>query len=177
MKQLLRILGLALISSLLLSGCSRNKDSNDDSKLNSTLMGSDSDYYGSGSDILTPRGLAEDLEQYATPENFITSVHFAFDSSAIDPNDRGNLDPVIEYLKSNNSNRVLIEGRCDWYGTAEYNLGLGDRRSCSVKNYLTQMGASDNQIETVSKGSLEATQGLSKEEASKDRRADIYRMK
>lgn len=177
MKNLLRILGLMLISCLLLTGCSRSGSGGDD-KLRSTMMGSSGscDYYDSCG-TLTPRGADCDMEAYACPENFIATVHFAFDSSSIDPNDRCHLEPVIEYLKCNNCNRVLVQGHCDWYGTAEYNIALGERRANSVKCYLTQMGASDSQIETVSKGSLEATQGLSKSEAAKDRRADVYRIK
>ena len=35
---------------------------------------------------------------------------------------------------------VVIEGHCDERGSAEYNLGLGDRRASAVKNYLEQLG-------------------------------------
>jgi peptidoglycan-associated lipoprotein len=70
-----------------------------------------------------------------------------------------------------------VEGHCDWYGTAEYNLALGDRRAESVSNYLGTLGITPLRIDKLSKGSLEATSGLSKAQASEDRRADLILLK
>jgi peptidoglycan-associated lipoprotein len=47
---------------------------------------------------------------------------------------------------------VRIEGNCDERGTAQYNVALGYRRADSAKKYLLQMGASENQITTISFG-------------------------
>ena len=33
---------------------------------------------------------------------------------------------------------IVIEGHCDERGSAEYNLGLGDRRASSAKEFLQQ---------------------------------------
>ena len=33
---------------------------------------------------------------------------------------------------------ISVEGHCDERGSAEYNLGLGDRRSTSAKEFLTR---------------------------------------
>jgi peptidoglycan-associated lipoprotein len=35
---------------------------------------------------------------------------------------------------------VNVEGHCDERGSAEYNLGLGDRRATSAKDFLVQLG-------------------------------------
>ena len=59
---------------------------------------------------------------------------------------------------------------CDWYGTEEYNLALGDLRANSVANYLQDLGIDPIRINTVSTGSLEAQIGLSKTNSKKDRR-------
>jgi peptidoglycan-associated lipoprotein len=47
---------------------------------------------------------------------------------------------------------IVLEGHCDERGSAEYNLGLGDRRSTSVKEYLEQLGITAERLITVSYG-------------------------
>jgi peptidoglycan-associated lipoprotein len=56
------------------------------------------------------------------------------------------------YLKRWTSVRFNIEGHCDERGTAEYNLGLGDRRANAVKAYLVELGVPADRITVVSKG-------------------------
>ncbi|MFP4156189.1 MAG: OmpA family protein [Opitutales bacterium] len=103
----------------------------------------------------------------------LPSVYFGFDSSSISASERAKLQEAADYLEANPSHHLLVEGHCDWYGTAEYNLALGDRRAESVSNYLGTLGITPLRIEKLSKGSLEATSDLSKSEASEDRRADL----
>jgi peptidoglycan-associated lipoprotein len=47
---------------------------------------------------------------------------------------------------------VVIEGHCDERGSAEYNLGLGDRRATSMKDMLVQLGLPANRIQTLTLG-------------------------
>jgi len=106
-------------------------------------------------------------------EGILPDVYFGFDSSAITASERPKLRDAADYLMENPSAGILIEGHCDWYGTAEYNLALGDRRATSVADYLATLGVSPDRIETLSKGSLEATSGLSKAQAQEDRKAEL----
>ena len=48
--------------------------------------------------------------------------------------------------------KVTVEGHCDSRGTAEYNLGLGERRANAVKGYLVSLGVPSDRILVVSKG-------------------------
>ncbi|MDA9589999.1 OmpA family protein, partial [Opitutales bacterium] len=70
-----------------------------------------------------------------------------------------------------------IEGYCDYYGTEDYNLALGDRRANSARDYLATLGADTNTVDTLSKGGLEATAGISKSESGKDRRVELIILK
>ena len=106
-------------------------------------------------------------------EDILSPVYFNFDSSSITGSERPKLQEAADYLRQNPEQGLLIEGHCDWYGTAEYNLALGDRRANSARDYLVTLGIDGDRIETLSKGSLEATKGLSKSAASEDRRADL----
>jgi peptidoglycan-associated lipoprotein len=47
---------------------------------------------------------------------------------------------------------VIIEGHCDERGSAEYNLGLGDRRATSLKEFYVQQGLPAERIRTISYG-------------------------
>ncbi len=47
---------------------------------------------------------------------------------------------------------VVIEGHCDERGSAEYNLGLGDKRASAVKEFLSQLGVSSDRLIKISYG-------------------------
>ena len=64
--------------------------------------------------------------------------------------------PVVtsnaNYMKSNLSTVIVIEGNCDERGTNEYNLALGERRAINVKEYMVNLGVDPMRIRTVSYG-------------------------
>ncbi len=47
---------------------------------------------------------------------------------------------------------VVIEGHCDERGSAEYNLGLGDRRAQAAKEFLVSLGVPADRLTTISYG-------------------------
>lgn len=47
---------------------------------------------------------------------------------------------------------IVIEGHCDERGSAEYNLGLGDRRATAARAYLYQLGVPEERLNIVSYG-------------------------
>jgi peptidoglycan-associated lipoprotein len=104
-------------------------------------------------------------------------VYFRFDSSSILPAERPKLQAAKEYLEKNPTMRILLEGHCDWRGTAEYNLSLGDRRANDAKKYLVTLGVNADKIETVSKGSEEAKKNADEATMKTDRRVDLVVLK
>lgn len=101
------------------------------------------------------------------------TVYFDFDSSAIKPSEREKLKAAKDYIDKNPGYRLLLEGHCDWRGTAEYNLSLGDRRANATKRYLQSIGVSADKLDTLSKGSLEASRNADAGTMQKDRRVAI----
>lgn len=101
------------------------------------------------------------------------TVYFDFDQSAIKASERPKLQAAKEYLEKNPGYRLLLEGHCDWRGTAEYNLGLGDRRANAAKKYLQSIGVPADRVETLSKGSLEAVKNADDATSAKDRRVNL----
>jgi peptidoglycan-associated lipoprotein len=125
---------------------------------------------------LQPRtdGVIEDAD---TIRNLLQPVYFDFDRSAIKQDQRANITAAAEYLKKTPQYRMLLEGHCDWRGTAEYNLGLGDRRAQAVKKLLQSLGISADKLQILSKGSLGAAEKGTDEQMSKDRRVDFVILK
>ncbi|MFA6963057.1 MAG: OmpA family protein [Opitutaceae bacterium] len=106
-----------------------------------------------------------------------STVYFEFDQSAIKASERTKLDAAKAYLEANPTTRLLLEGHCDWKGTAEYNLGLGDRRANAAKQYLVTSGVSADKLEVLSKGDLDAVENADDTTMAKDRRVDLVVLK
>jgi peptidoglycan-associated lipoprotein len=79
-------------------------------------------------------------------------VHFAFNVSEIDTQDRASLERMARCLRADRVLHVTIEGNADERGTEDYNLHLGDRRATAVEHYLANLGVSTSQLKTVSYG-------------------------
>ena len=47
---------------------------------------------------------------------------------------------------------MVLEGHCDERGSAEYNLGLGDRRATAVKEFLVGLGVAESRLRVISYG-------------------------
>jgi len=127
-----------------------------------------------GSALTNRDGVIDDGK---TIRGLLQPVYFSYDQSAIVAHERTKLDAAKAHLDAHPEQRLLIEGRCDWRGTAEYNLGLGDRRAAAAKQYLVTLGVPATKIETLSKGDLEATENASEDVMSKDRRAELVILK
>jgi len=195
MYKSVRIIIFLSLSAFLLPACTRKQNPTPadtiDTGIGRSAQGSDLDFipdtalggdYGLGSEGLESRGVGEGISNGMYKgkqmiEGILPSVYFGFDSSSISASERSKLQQAADYLTENPSSGLLIEGHCDWYGTSEYNLALGDRRANSASDYVSTLGISANRIETLSKGSLEATSGLSKAQSSQDRRADLIILK
>jgi peptidoglycan-associated lipoprotein len=101
------------------------------------------------------------------------TVYFDFDKSDVKSAERTKLQAAKDYLDKNPDQKLLLEGHCDWRGTAEYNLSLGDRRANAVKKYLLSLGVAADRLDTLSKGSLEASKNADDATRAKDRRVDL----
>jgi peptidoglycan-associated lipoprotein len=86
----------------------------------------------------------------------VQDAYFDYDKSDIRSDARDTLTNNANALKSilvdfpNAS--IVLEGHCDERGSAEYNLGLGDRRATSAKEFLVQLGVPSDKVKTISYG-------------------------
>jgi len=103
-------------------------------------------------------------------------IYFAFDKADLNEESQGRLRAAATWLNrpENRTVRFRIEGNCDERGTEEYNIGLGDRRANSARDFLINLGVAPDRIETISYGeSRPAVQGHN-EEAWKFNRRDEF---
>jgi peptidoglycan-associated lipoprotein len=81
---------------------------------------------------------------------------FDYDKSELRDDARQAMQANAELLKrifaADPSFTVAIEGHCDERGSAEYNLGLGDRRATAAKEFLVQLGVPADRLTTISYG-------------------------
>lgn len=88
------------------------------------------------------------------PNNILSkrSVLFDYDSFVI----RGQYMPLVEaharFLIANPQIKMLIQGNADERGSREYNLALGQKRADAIKKALRLLGATEEQVESVSLG-------------------------
>lgn len=86
----------------------------------------------------------------------VQDAFFDYDKSDIREDARATLtrnsDGLKAVFRDFPNNTVAIEGHCDERGSAEYNLGLGDRRAAAAKDYLVQLGVPADKLKTISFG-------------------------
>jgi peptidoglycan-associated lipoprotein len=86
------------------------------------------------------------------------SIFFDYDKSELLQPEQDKLRALAEFLNLDRNRSIFfkVEGNCDPRGTAEYNLGLGDRRARTIRDFLVSLGVDPNRIETMSYGSEKA---------------------
>ena len=95
---------------------------------------------------------AQETAESLNAKRVLTDVYFDLDSSTVRDDARAAMTANATYLKRWTSVRFNVEGHCDERGTAEYNLGLGERRASAVRAYLVELGVPGDRIVIVSKG-------------------------
>jgi peptidoglycan-associated lipoprotein len=117
------------------------------------------------------------IEDKDTIRGLLQPVYFDYDRDSVKASERPKLQAAKDYLSQHPDQRLLIEGYCDWRGTAEYNLSLGDRRANRAKKFLVTLGVPADKIETLSKGSTEAAKNADDATRAKDRRDELVILK
>ncbi len=82
----------------------------------------------------------------------LVAIYYDLDQSTLRSDARESLQRNYEILKSHPDWEVLVEGHCDERGTTEYNLGLGQKRASSVRQYYRTLGISGSRVATISYG-------------------------
>ena len=73
-------------------------------------------------------------------------VFFDLDQHDVRPDQEPTVRAWADWLRAHPGASFMIEGHCDERGTREYNLGLGDRRANSAKNFLVSLGVDARRV-------------------------------
>jgi peptidoglycan-associated lipoprotein len=152
----MKLQALAVVSALfLLAACDSASNGNG---ANGGAGSGASGAYGTGSGEIAP--------------NVGDRVFFALDSSVLSSEAQATLSRQAEWLKSNSSVKIAVEGHCDERGTREYNIALGERRASAAKNFLASVGVDAARVSTISYGKERpAVMGSDESAWSQNRRA------
>jgi len=143
MKLLKSLMIVGVLSVFAISCASKKKDGEDvggveGQALDSSISSQGMNYDQMGSDSGNISGL--------------NSINFDYDSATLSTEARKTLAENAEWIRSNSSVTVQIEGHCDSRGSVEYNLALGERRAKAVKSYLTSLGVESKRMTIISYG-------------------------
>ena len=101
-------------------------------------------------------------------------IKFGFDSAKVSDDSKAKLEIAVTTLKNNPKMKVEIEGHTDSIGTAEYNLGLSQRRADAVQDHLIVEGIGAERLQAVGKGEADPlVSNELKEGRAKNRRVEF----
>ncbi len=106
----------------------------------------------SNTDTSSLKQLQEGKPPVTPASSPLKDIFFDFDRADLRPDARDTLRANADWLKSNSTARIEIEGHCDERGTNEYNLALGAKRAQTAKDYLVSLGVSTERLSTISYG-------------------------
>lgn len=122
-------------------------------------------------DEVASAGIAE-LNRLAHERGWVHDAYFDYDRNALTGDAQQALNDSAQWLRAHGDITVVLEGHCDERGTEQYNLGLGDRRANTAREYLVAQGVDAGRIKTVSYGEERPFEDGHAEEAwAKNRRA------
>ena len=112
--------------------------------------------------------------EFGADEDLTMVIYFDFDQSDLRAEYSDVLQRHAARMAADGRVQVRLEGHADERGSREYNIGLGERRSQSVRRLLLIQGASPDQISTVSFGEERpAAFGSDEESWQLNRRVEI----
>lgn len=105
------------------------------------------------------------------------TAHFDLDKWVVRPADQSLIEKASETLVQQPELQVLLTGYCDWRGTTEYNLALGEKRANSVRDFLVNLGVAPDRIKILSRGDMDAIIEATPAQMAEERRVEIVILK
>ena len=190
-----RLVSLALVvaASVVLVACEGTVGTVDDTQAGSKTQAGSAVTSGTGDDSVSRAGAGMSDTSGATaatgsrghplddPESVLATrtIYFEYDSSEVRESERATIEAHARYLSDHSNAVITLEGHADERGSREYNVALGEQRAEAVRKLMTLLGATSQQIRTISYGE-ERPAALGHDDASwrLNRRVEvIYRVR
>jgi len=102
------------------------------------------------------------------------ALKFDFDKAELRPANKELLSRIAGILMTSSDYTVSVNGHTDDVGSAEYNMGLSERRALAVRNYFVESGIDDSILTVEAFGkSQPLVTGTSGEARTKNRRVEL----
>ena len=161
------VLKISLLAAFV-AGCASNSIPDPDPSAETADTNAASGTYDS-SDFGRGESLADDASAQLG-----TVIYFDFDQAELKPEFVDLLARHADRLSNSTGIQVRLEGHADERGSREYNVGLGERRSQTVRSILLANGVSTDQLSTVSFGEEEpAVAGSGEQSYALNRRVEV----
>ncbi|KMQ51531.1 Peptidoglycan-associated lipoprotein [Chitinispirillum alkaliphilum] len=82
----------------------------------------------------------------------LNPVYFDFDKADLTPETIRTLERIASLMREHSQIRLRAEGHTDERGSSQYNMGLGENRARSIRDYFASYGISADRIEITSYG-------------------------
>jgi peptidoglycan-associated lipoprotein len=94
----------------------------------------------------------ETVDMDAAMQEVFKTIYFDYDQYTLRPEAIEILEAAAAFMGEHPNTRFLLEGHADERGTDEYNMGLGENRSRTVKEYLVGYGIDPVRLEYTTYG-------------------------
>jgi outer membrane protein OmpA-like peptidoglycan-associated protein len=189
-----KFLPLLLLVAALVPACKKNKDKKQKNSKHSTNMPLSNSKYAKSSFfdekldgfVLEDDEKAASLASNSAAPSWVSDadttgfnpIHFAFDSSAIRPDQEAIVNSdikVAEKIVRKGSN-LVVEGHADHAaGSKAYNLLISEHRAQEVAHRLENAGIAQDKIKIVGRGNeLPVILGGNKDEQAPNRRVELF---
>ena len=161
------VLKISLLAAFV-AGCASNSTPDPDPSVETADTNAASGTYDSG-DFGRGESLADDASAHLG-----TVIYFDFDQTELKPEFVDLLARHADRLSNSTGIQVRLEGHADERGSREYNIGLGERRSQTVRHILLANGVSTERLSTISFGEERpALAGSNEQSYAQNRRVEI----
>jgi outer membrane protein OmpA-like peptidoglycan-associated protein len=105
---------------------------------------------------------------------FNSGLQFDFNSAALLPTTKSNLNSLSQTLKKYDDTDIVIEGHTDNVGEAAYNQNLSEKRAGSVEDYLSLQGVSKSRVTKKGYGEQQPlNDNVSEDDRQLNRRVEV----
>ena len=81
-----------------------------------------------------------------TKPQVIENIFYDFDKASLRPESKQALDEMVQIMKDNPKITIEMASHTDRWGSAEYNMGLSNRRAQSVVDYMVEHGVDPDRL-------------------------------
>ena len=123
---------------------------------------------------IRPNEILEEKNLVLEKTYVLENINFKSNSIDLNENAVNELKRIFNFLKADNSTKILISGHTDDIGSDDYNQKLSEDRAQAIAEYLINKGISSNRIKSIGYGNSKPIESNNTENGrNKNRRVEF----